>query len=200
MSKYGQAIGFIETLGMAPAVHAADQMLKAADVTLVSYENVGSTLVTIMVSGDVAAVEASVNAGRMAAESIGKMTACNVIPRPVHGVHAIVQSHKANTSDRLFEQGQALGMIETFGLVFLLQAVDAMEKTASITVYGYENVASGYVSALVLGDVSACQAAVEAGVAAVRSMGSDVYSSVVIPTPHEDLACIIKSYALNTLE
>ena len=59
MSKYSdQAIGLIETLGMVPALYGADAMLKAADVYLVAYENVGSTLVTIMVKGDVAAVRA----------------------------------------------------------------------------------------------------------------------------------------------
>ena len=81
-----QAMGLIETLGMVPAIYGADAMLKAADVQLFSYENVGSTLVTIMVKGDVAAVRASVAAGKAAASSIGKLTAFNVMPRPVRGV------------------------------------------------------------------------------------------------------------------
>ena len=55
-----------------PALEAADKMLKAADVELVSYENVGSTLVTVMVKGDVAAVRSSVEAGAAAAAAIGK--------------------------------------------------------------------------------------------------------------------------------
>ena len=81
-----EAMGLIETLGMVPAIYGADAMLKAADVQLFSYENVGSTLVTIMVKGDVAAVRASVDAGKAAAASIGKLTAHNVMPRPVRGV------------------------------------------------------------------------------------------------------------------
>lgn len=59
-----EAIGLIETLGMVPALEAADKMLKAGDCELVSYENVGSTLVTVIVKGDVAACEAAVKAGR----------------------------------------------------------------------------------------------------------------------------------------
>ena len=60
MRYYGEeALGLIETLGMVPAINGADRMLKAANVQLISYENVGSTLVTIMVKGDVAAVTAS---------------------------------------------------------------------------------------------------------------------------------------------
>lgn len=88
-----EAIGLIETLGMLPALDAADKMLKAADVHLVSYENVGSTLVTVMVSGDVAACEAAVKAGAAAAEKIGKLTAKNVMKRPAHGIGDIVNVH-----------------------------------------------------------------------------------------------------------
>lgn len=91
MKYYGEeALGLIETVGMVPALEAADKMLKAADVELVSYENVGSTLVTIMVKGDVAAVRASVKAGADAAASIGKLTAKNVMPRPIRAIGEIV--------------------------------------------------------------------------------------------------------------
>lgn len=94
MRYFGEdALGLVETLGMVPAIEAADKMLKAADVELVSYENVGSTLVTIMVKGDVAAVKASVEAGAIAASLIGKVTAKNVMPRPIKGVGDIVSVH-----------------------------------------------------------------------------------------------------------
>ncbi len=84
MRYYGEeALGLVETLGMVPALYAADSMLKAANVQLISYENVGSTLVTIMVKGDVAAVKASVEAGAVAAAEVGKLTAKNVMPRPI---------------------------------------------------------------------------------------------------------------------
>jgi microcompartment protein CcmL/EutN len=91
MRYYGEeALGLVETLGMVPALEAADKMLKAANVELVSYENVGSTLVTIMVKGDVAAVRASVEAGAAAAALIGKVTAHNVMPRPIKDIGDIV--------------------------------------------------------------------------------------------------------------
>lgn len=85
-----EALGLVETVGMVPAIQAADQMLKAANVELVSYENVGSTLVTVMVKGDVAAVRAAVEAGSLAAAEIGKLTAHNVMPRPIKSVGDIV--------------------------------------------------------------------------------------------------------------
>ncbi|HEL1972475.1 MULTISPECIES: BMC domain-containing protein [Streptococcus] len=89
----GQALGLVETVGLVPALEACDKMLKASNVKLVSYENVGSTLVTIMVVGDVAAVEASVEAGARAAEAIGKLTAHNVMPRPISSVGDMVSVH-----------------------------------------------------------------------------------------------------------
>ena len=93
MRYYGEeALGLVETIGLTPALEAADKMLKAADVELISYEN-GSTLVTIMVKGDVAAVRSSVEAGAAAAAAIGKLTAKNVMPRPIQGVGDIVSVH-----------------------------------------------------------------------------------------------------------
>jgi microcompartment protein CcmL/EutN len=88
-----EALGLVETIGLVPALKAADEMLKAANVELISYENIGSTLVTVMIKGDVAAVEASVAAGAKAASEIGKLTAQNVMPRPISYVGDIVSVH-----------------------------------------------------------------------------------------------------------
>ncbi|WP_348922604.1 BMC domain-containing protein [Enterococcus rotai] len=88
-----EALGLVETTGLVPALKAADEMLKAANVELISYENIGSTLVTIMIKGDIAAVEASVAAGAKAASEIGNLTAHNVMPRPISYVGDIVSVH-----------------------------------------------------------------------------------------------------------
>jgi len=92
---------------------------------------------------------------------------------------------------------EAIGAIETFGLVFILEACDAMCKAANVELVGYENVASGYISVIVQGDVAACQSAVEAGIAAVEKMGANIYSSVVIASPHGDLNKMIDRYQLG---
>jgi len=78
----GQALGLIETMGLVAATEAADAMVKAANVRLVSKQQVGGGLITILVSGDVGAVQAAVAAGRAAAEVIGKVASAHVIPRP----------------------------------------------------------------------------------------------------------------------
>ena len=94
MKYYGnEALGLVETLGLVPALEAADKMLKAANVELVSYETVGSTLVTVMGKGDVAAVKAAVEAGAAAAAAVGKLTAKNVMPRPISEIGKIVTVH-----------------------------------------------------------------------------------------------------------
>ena len=92
MARYyaDEALGLLETVGMVPALEACDKMLKAAEVELISYENVGSTLVNIMIKGDVAAVKASIKAGAEAASAIGKLTATKVIPRPIRPIGDIV--------------------------------------------------------------------------------------------------------------
>lgn len=196
MEGYTQnALALVETQGMVPALYGADSMLKAADVRLVGYENVGSTLVTIIVQGDVAACQAAAAAGARAATSVGKLTAHNIMPRPENGVGSIVAVHGIEQESN--PGLKALGMIETFGIVYVLEAVDAMLKASAVELIGYENVASGYISVLVEGDVSACQAAVSAGVLAVERMGAHVYSSVVIPSPHPQLAPLLKRYALE---
>lgn len=97
------------------------------------------------------------------------------------------------------ETFEAIGAVETFGLVFVLEAADAMCKSADVQLVGYENVASGYISVIVRGDVAACETAVKAGVAAVEAMNAEVYSSVVIASPHIDLSKIIQRYSLDNL-
>ena len=90
-------------------------------------------------------------------------------------------------------------MIETFGIVYILEAADAMVKASNAELVGYENVASGYISVMVRGDVASCYSAVEAGIKAVENMGASVYSSIVIPSPHPDLAKITDQYLLENL-
>ena len=79
-----EALGMIETRGLTAAVEAADAMVKAAEVTLIGTEKIGSGLVSVMVRGDVGAVKAAVEAGNASASRLGEIIATHVIPRP-HG-------------------------------------------------------------------------------------------------------------------
>jgi ethanolamine utilization protein EutM len=76
------AIGMIETKGYVAALAAADAMVKAANVTIVSREQVGDGLVAVTISGDVGAVKAATEAGSEAASQVGELISVHVIPRP----------------------------------------------------------------------------------------------------------------------
>jgi len=83
----------------------------------------------------------------------------------------------------------ALGMIETKGLVALIEAADAMVKAARVELVGYQQIGAGMVTALVRGDVAACKAATDAGAASAKRVG-EVIAVHVIPRPHDDLESI----------
>jgi ethanolamine utilization protein EutM len=85
-----QALGMVETKGLVGAIEAADAMVKAANVTLIGKEKIGSGLVTVMVRGDVGAVKASVDAGAAAAQRVGELYSTHVIPRPHGDVEGIL--------------------------------------------------------------------------------------------------------------
>ena len=84
-----QALGMVETRGLVASIEAADAMLKAANVTLVGTEKIGSGLVTVMVRGDVGAVKSAVEAGSNSASRLGELIATHVIPRPHEDVEKI---------------------------------------------------------------------------------------------------------------
>ena len=84
------ALGMIETKGLVGAIEASDAMVKAANVSLIGKEQIGSGLVTVMVRGDVGAVKAATDAGAAAAERVGDLVSVHVIPRPHSDVNEIL--------------------------------------------------------------------------------------------------------------
>ena len=87
---------------------------------------------------------------------------------------------------------QALGMVETRGLVAAIEAADAMLKAANVELVGTEKIGSGLVSVMVRGDVGAVKAAVESGTAAAQRLG-EIIATHVIPRPHADVEKILPS-------
>ncbi len=89
-----EALGLIETRGLVAAIEAADAMVKAAEVSLVGTEKIGSGLVTVMVRGDVGAVKAATEVGAASASRLGELVAVHVIPRPHNDVEKILPEQK----------------------------------------------------------------------------------------------------------
>ncbi len=87
----GQAIGLIETFGLVAATEAADAMVKSANVRLVTKQQVGGGLITILVAGDTGAVQAAVDAGAAAAARIGRVVSARVIARLHEDVEDILE-------------------------------------------------------------------------------------------------------------
>ena len=85
---------------------------------------------------------------------------------------------------------EALGMIETKGLIGAVEAADAMVKTANVVLVGKEYIGAGYVTVMVRGDVGAVKAATDAGAAAARRVG-ELVSTHVIPRPHTEIEKIL---------
>jgi ethanolamine utilization protein EutM len=86
--------------------------------------------------------------------------------------------------------GEAIGMIETRGLVGSIEAADAMVKAANVILMGEERIGGGFVTVIVKGDVGAVKAAVDAGAAAAKRVG-ELVSVHVIPRPHPELDMIL---------
>ncbi len=86
--------------------------------------------------------------------------------------------------------GEALGMIETKGLIGAIEAADAMVKAANVNMVGLDKVGGGLVTVMVRGDVGAVKAATEAGAEAARSVG-ELISVHVIPRPHSEIEAVL---------
>jgi microcompartment protein CcmL/EutN len=95
-----EALGMIETRSFIAAVEAADSMVKAAKVELVSYEKTGGGYTSIIVRGDVASVKAACDAGQIAATRVGEVVAVHVIPRPHANVDVVLPLGRQDTDSK----------------------------------------------------------------------------------------------------
>ena len=188
-----KALGFIETKGLVGNIEATDAMLKAADVEFIGSDTIGAGLTTVIVTGEVGAVQAATDAGQEAASRVGELFCVNVIARPHTDLARIMPPKGPAVGKSAKDAGEqvpvnsALGMIETNGLTAAIQAADAMLKSADVSLVGQEKIGAGLVTVFVQGDVGAVKAAVEAGQTAAMHIG-EVVSAHVIPRPHTSVS------------
>jgi microcompartment protein CcmL/EutN len=180
----------IETKGLVAMFEAADAMLKAANVTFSGWVPVGSGLVTAFVEGDVAAVKASTDVGASAARRVGEVSCVQVIPRPHDDLDKFVSSAAKKPAPAPNgapkDPGNALGLLETRGLVGVIEGSDAMVKAAGVDLIRLVEIGGGFVTAVVRGDVGSVRAAVDAGAEAARRAG-ELVASHIIARPHDGL-------------
>ncbi len=185
MANGQRAIGMVETKGLVPVIEAADAMVKAANVQIIQYAKAGSGLATVVVTGDVGAVRAAVDAGAIAARRVGSVISVHIIPSLDAAVAEAFRYGDAKDGAAAPSRG-ALGMIETKGYVAAVEAADTMAKSANVDVQGLEMVGGGLVTVIVTGDVAAVNAATDAGAAAAGRVG-EVASVDVIARPQVDV-------------
>ncbi len=174
------AVGMVETNCIAKGIEAADKMLKAADVNLLSAQTACAGKYVVIISGDVAAVKASVEAGAAGAEEtlVDSMVIPNIDEQVLKAVSACGEPKNFD----------ALGIVETFSLVSALLCADAAVKAADVELIEIRlGRGLGGKSFLTLtGDVAAVRHALEAAKSDEGVTGM-ITRTVVIPSPHPDL-------------
>jgi len=184
-----KALGVLETRGMTAMIEATDAMLKAVDVTICGGHGVASGWVTVVIEGEVASVLAAIDIGSAEATRHGELITAEVIARPSPSSVQAMPHTKLTGLNR--DAGTAaLGILETRGLVPLVQGTDAMVKTASVEIEGWSYIGGGLVHTIVRGDVASVQAAVEAGGKAAEAAG-EFHAKLVIPGPSAGLGCLL---------
>ncbi len=207
------SVGLVEAMGLSASLVVADVMVKAANVRLVGIEVNHAGGMGVKVTGSAADVRASVQAGREIAEQMhallgGRDWACYSADADflVHsaqeynsllGFYEHMLPGRVGASPAADSQGaamaaqDAIGFIETQGLVGLLEAADTMCKAADVKIIGKEKIGAAYVTVMVTGDVAAVNAAVRAGAAAVERIGGKLILAHVIARPHDELAALL---------
>lgn len=99
-----KALGMIETLGLVPAIEAADAACKAAKVKLVGKEKVKGGIITVKIIGDVAAVRSAVDAGASAAQKIGQVLSTHVIPNPIEDLNPYIYDFEIQIDNKIVRQ------------------------------------------------------------------------------------------------
>jgi microcompartment protein CcmL/EutN len=180
-----EALAFIETRGKTATIGALDIMPKTADVSFLQRVNIGSSMVTVVYMGEVAAAHSATETARELSEKIGTLVASNVIPRPHERIYEIINQKSGHQADVGAAAGKrmAVGMIETDSFVSMIEAADSGIKAANVLIPGWVTVGSGLTTVFFRGEVAAVHSAVEAGIVAADKIGN-IISTHVIPQPH----------------
>jgi len=203
------SLGFIEAPFLSISAMLAQEAANAANVRILGFEATGNENLLIRLAGDVSQVRAALNAAEALAPKLGvDFITTGTIPRPASGFDPMIHFPNANNPlyggrDQFLPtdypttsnssknmKPQAIGILETQGLTAILEATDAMLKAADVKLVGKEKIGAAYVTVIVRGDVAAVTAAIQAGQAAVGSLGK-VIAAHVIARPNDELSSLL---------
>ena len=191
------ALGVLETRGVAAQIAATDAMVKAAEVEVCGRQLIGSGWVSVVVAGQVGAVETAMASGVCEAPKHGELIGAEVVTSPDAAIDRL--PHGAGLGDVVLDSGQALGILETRGIVQLVAGGDAAAKAANIQVSGWACIGGALCHLAIRGDLANVATAMQAGKAAAQAAG-ELYASLVVPQPATALALLLPETAITATE
>ena len=198
----GQALALLEVGNLSPSLIVADHCAKAAGVHILGIESADSAGQCIKLLGTAADVREAGERGRDLALRMGTTAELTVLAGPLEATLALasrppVFNPLLGIYDARVPRGKnmnnsdAIGLLETQGLVAALHATDEMLKGANVSLIGKEKIGAAYVTIMVRGDIAAVKAAVESGRQTVERLGGKLILADVIARPHPELAALL---------
>jgi microcompartment protein CcmL/EutN len=196
------SLALLEVANLTPALMVADRCLKAAGVRLLGIESSDSADQCIKLVGRTGDVVQAGQAGIELARHMGSRATLSVLPAPVEATRILADSAPVYSpllglydyripKDIEMTTSDAVGLLETQGLVAALHATDDMLKSSNVTLVGKEKIGAAYVTIVVRGDVAAVQTAIAVGKQTVERLGGKLILADVIPRPHPELAALL---------
>ncbi len=198
----GLSLGLLEVSNLSPSLIVADRCSKAAGVRILGIESTDGAAQCIKLIGGVAEVQFAIEHGTEIGKRMGATVFSTVMPAPLEVTRKLadeppqfspllgVYDYRIPRKDAM-STSEALGLLETQGLVAALHATDDMLKSANVTLVGKEKIGAAYVTIMIRGDVAAVQNAIETGKSTVERLGGKLILADVIPRPHSDLAALL---------
>ncbi len=190
-SPISNSYGFIETRGMTTIIYAIDEMLKGTNVKLEGLKKIGSSYLTVVISGNNDDVNTAINIGQQAVKIIEKRN-----PSPAtfqDGLCRLISTHiisrslidvvgtfiKNRPGIKFPENRNSIGLIDARGLIAIIAASDIMTKTAPVDILGYHKMGSGRLNVAIGGELDAVKQAIEVGIPTVKQHGKLIGYNVI---------------------
>jgi microcompartment protein CcmL/EutN len=196
------SLALLEVNNLAPSFVVADACSKTANVRILGIESADGAGQCIKLAGSTADVQAAAERGAELARRMGSGAMFSVLPAPLEVTRELANSKPVFSpllgvydnripKENAMTTTDALGLLETQGLVAALHATDDMLKASNVTLAGKEKIGAAYVTIMVRGDVAAVQTAIDVGKQTVERLGGKLILADVIPRPHPDLAKLL---------
>lgn len=198
----GWSLALLEIGNLAPALLVTDRCAKAAGVRVLGIESADSAAQCIKLIGAAGDVREAAEQGLALARAMGTTAELVVMPAPEADVLRMAASpplfnpllgiyDSRVPREEPMNSNDAIGLLETQGLVAALHATDEMLKGAAVSLVGKEKIGAAYVTIMIRGDVAAVQSAIDSGKATVERLGGKLILADVIARPHPELAALL---------